>query len=109
MPVRAEPRGVGKGDTMFESPNGKNRRNTLQSLVSLLVSVALHCLLILLLVILPLVCVQMLPAVDLITFLVAAPPPPPVPPPPAPPATSSQMERAAHPIARIERDFGAPD
>ena len=107
--VWAEPRGVGKGDIMFESPDGKNRGDALRRLVSILVSVSLHCLLILVLGILPLVFVQMLPGVDLLTFLVAAPAPPPVPPPPAPPAASRQVERAANAISRIERCFVPPD
>jgi protein TonB len=70
---------------MFESVQQCSRCNLVRKVISLLVSAAMHSIAILFLVFLPLVFFNVLPELDLVTFLIAAPPPPaPIPPPPPP-------------------------
>ena len=69
---------------MFESMESNRGLHAAKRLLALLISMALHALVILLIVVLPLVFFQLMPEINLLTFLIAAPAPP-LPPPPAPP------------------------
>jgi len=90
---------------MFESTLQNGRCSIARRIVSLLVSASIHVATILVLVLLPLVYFDVLPELDLVTFLIAAPPPPaPIPPPPAP---AAERRVVASP-RQVISDFSIP-
>ena len=68
---------------MFESIQPE-KRGPGRTLLSLLISIAVHVTVILVLVILPLIYFNVLPQQEVLAFVMTEPPPPPPPPPPAP-------------------------
>jgi len=85
---------------MFESAQLENRLDSAKRCLAFLISIVFHAVGITVVVVLPLVFFNVLPAGELLTFL-TAPPPPPAPPPPAPPV---QVAVARSPVLfqRIE-------
>ncbi len=84
---------------MFETVQQSGHFELMKRLVSLLVSATVHFLAILVLVILPLIYFNILPDIDLVTFLIAAPPPPAPLPPPAPPIPAG--EEVSRPVRQL--------
>jgi protein TonB len=82
---------------MFESMESNKGLHAAKRLLALLISITLHALVILLIVVLPLVFFQLMPEIDLLTFLIAAPPPPLPPPPPPPDSGQRALAKKANP------------
>ena len=70
---------------MFNTIGLTTRLETAKRLLSLFVSVAMHAIVLVALIVIPLVFFSVLPDLGLLTFLIAAPEPPVPPPPPPPP------------------------
>jgi periplasmic protein TonB len=77
---------------MFESVKQNDRAGGIAYLVSLLVSLAVHAIVLCLLVVVPLIFFNALQAQELLTFLVE-PPAPPAQPPPSPPVKAAALVR----------------
>lgn len=92
---------------MFESTVTTGQRDFAARCLMFLTSAAIHVIVVLTLVLLPLVFFSVLPATQLLTILLAAPTLPPAPPPPLPLGNPS---RPATAVTRIpSTDFMAPD
>lgn len=94
---------------MFESMESNKGLNAAKRLLALLISMALHALVILLIVVLPLVFFQWMPEITLLTFLIAAPAPPLPPPPPSPEHKTPTQGKRANPKIHVESIDRIPD
>jgi len=94
---------------MFEPLDGVRHRDAAHRLLALSLSLLIHTFGILLIVILPLMFLRILPAVGLLTILIAAPAPPPAPPPPVPPAQVSERAASASLPTATRKATWAPD
>ncbi len=92
---------------MFESTVTTGQRDFAARCLMFLTSAAIHGIVVVALVLLPLVFFNALPAAQLLTILLAAPALPPAPPPPMPPGNPPKLSTAATRIPRT--DFMAPD
>ncbi len=92
---------------MFESTVATGQRDLAGRCLMFLTSAAIHVMVVLALVVLPLVFFNALPTTQLLTILLAAPTLPPAPPPPMPPGNKPKPSAA---VVRIpSTDFVAPE
>jgi protein TonB len=94
---------------MFESMESNKGLHAAKRLMALLISITFHALVILLIVVLPLVFFQLMPEVDLLTFLIAAPAPPLPPPPPPPEQKTPTQGKRANPKIQFRFIDSIPD
>jgi periplasmic protein TonB len=93
---------------VFENIGVPGRMEMIRGFLTFLISTAMHFLVILFLVIVPLIFFNALPEVDLLTFLIAAPPPP-APLPEPPPPLDERFKVTTQPIHIVTETYGVPD